>query len=120
MKKTVFFGLLVILLVFGFLGCDTNGNNNGNDNPFLGTWIQDGSGGAVKVVVNDSAWVASDNNITYNSGTYNYTGTTGIFTVTYKGNGSAEVGSTGSVEIQSGKMVFTAFTDPNMNGTYSK
>ena len=31
MKKTVFFGLLVIVLVFGFIGCD-NGTTSGNGN----------------------------------------------------------------------------------------
>ena len=45
MKKTVFFGLLVTLLVFGFVNCDTdtsNGNySNGQNTPFEGTWISD-------------------------------------------------------------------------------
>jgi hypothetical protein len=40
MKKTVFFGLLVIILVFGFIGCD-NGNGGGDDE-FTVTFDLDG------------------------------------------------------------------------------
>jgi len=48
MKKTVFSGLLAIMLVFGFIGCD-NGTKNGNadnsiPNEFHGTWVSLHSG----------------------------------------------------------------------------
>jgi uncharacterized repeat protein (TIGR02543 family) len=47
MKNTVVFGLLVILLTFGFLGCE-NGNDNGNDE-FTVTFDSNGGSDVAKI-----------------------------------------------------------------------
>jgi hypothetical protein len=95
--------------------------DSGGTNNFVGTWTQDGSGGSVKVVLTQTNWTATYNNATYNAGTYTYDGTTATWTVTNKGQGSANVGATGNATIQSnGKMVVANFADSAMNGTYTK
>ncbi|MCL2129093.1 MAG: hypothetical protein FWH35_01900, partial [Treponema sp.] len=55
MKKTVFFGLLVIILTFSFIGCD-NGNESNNDDPspYAGNWTGigiDAGGNTVNVIL---------------------------------------------------------------------
>ena len=66
MKKTVFFGMLVILLAFGFLGCDNdniNGNGDDHDNDHVATTFTvtfDTDGGTL---TQDSVSVISGNSI---------------------------------------------------------
>jgi len=124
MLKKRLFGMMTlmvgVILVFCLVGCDDGSKDDGNGNPFAGTWTQDGTGGAVKVVLTSSTWTARYNNSVYNEGTYTYEGSTATWTVTNKGMGSAVVGATGSASISNGKMVVSNFSDNAMNGTYSK
>jgi len=39
MKKNVFFGLLVLILAFCFIGCDTDNINSNTDLSLNGTWV---------------------------------------------------------------------------------
>jgi len=92
MKKNAIFGLLVILLVFSFLGCD-NGNDNDNENgetnqnPFIGTWSgtvttpspQLGAAVTVKFV-SDLTWNFSIVGHYSLKGTYTFDGNSGILT----------------------------------------
>ena len=60
MKKTVFFSLLAIMLVFGFLGCKDESESDPREN-FYGTWINSGSHST------DHTMVISRNNFTLTS-----------------------------------------------------
>ena len=118
-------GIIALFAVIGFsmVACGDNSGSGGENkiNPFVGTWIKDGSGGSVKITVTDSAWTAYYNSNIYCAGTYIYSESTATFTVTNKGMSSQNVGTTGNVTIQSnGKMVITSFTDTAANGTYTK
>jgi hypothetical protein len=63
MRKTVFYGLLVIILAFGFIACDDgnsndgngNGNGNGGGNPYAGNWVDlTGNGRKIVIIENNS------------------------------------------------------------------
>jgi hypothetical protein len=99
----------------------TRNNGSTNDNPFVGTWTQDGSGGSVKVEATENTWTAKYNNTLYNSGIYTYSGIPLVeWIVTDKGISDETVGGTGNAAIVNGKMIVSSFSDTNMNGTYSK
>lgn len=84
-KRKIWFGMLVIVLVFGVavIGCDTGNGNGSASNPFIGTWTgYDPDFERIRVVVGNSTWTVSwpDHptwviaGIYTNSGTYTYTG----------------------------------------------
>jgi hypothetical protein len=111
------------LLVLGlmFAACDNGTNDNGTENPFVGIWIKDYSGGSTKVTVTEDTWSAKHKDVFYNGGTYTYSGTpSSVWTVTDKGQGSAEPNETGNAAIANGKMTISDFSDSNMNGSYSR
>ena len=91
MKKTVLYGLLAIILVFGYVGCD-NGNDGGqtsNDNPFKGSWrgtIAEGplAGQVVTIIIDDTSWqylLASNYG---QKGIYTYIGNIATMTITHQ------------------------------------
>jgi len=105
-------------------GCDKKTGGSGGtvnpNNPFAGTWVQDGSGGSVTVVLTENTWTAKYENAIYNSGTYTYTGNTARWKITNEGIGSANVGDTGIATVLNNKMTVSNFSDDDMNGTYTK
>ena len=117
MKRRFAFAILVCSLVLFAASCNNDDDKDKVANPFKGSWTRDG----VTVVLTDNAWTAQAGGATYNSGTYTYSGKTATMTVTNKGMGSAEVGSSGTASIGSdNKLVVSGFTDTAMNGTYAK
>jgi len=83
MKKNVFFGLLTVLFVFGFIGCDKG--NEDLEGSWLG-WNGDGSAEKIwKFSGNEFlAIIADDNNA---KGTFTYNETVITFTVTHGWDG---------------------------------
>jgi hypothetical protein len=85
MKKTCLVGILSIVLVFGFTGCD-NANDNDNSQPsnnftegdLYGTWVGYLGTVTVTVVINASGWTTLIPDASnYNDyGTYTLTGNT--------------------------------------------
>jgi hypothetical protein len=114
--------IIAIAAVIGFsiVACGDGGGNSNGDNPFVGTWTKDDSGGNIKVTVTSTTWTATLSGSTYNSGTYTYSGNAAEYTITNKGSGSADAGSTGIATISGGEMILSDFSDSNMNGNYSK
>jgi len=83
MKKMYFFGLLVILLAFGFTGCDKDGGD-GIEDAFAGTWLgtDTSSGASVKIIAKDGHWKEwMNDNIEIVRGTYTVSGN--IVTIKY-------------------------------------
>jgi len=92
MNKNAFFGLLVLLLAFSFIGCD-----NDNGNPFVGTWsyTNDNNGVITTFIITETNWSLSvtgpdgegiqaerNGNYTYSGNTFTMTtGTTGSGTI---------------------------------------
>ena len=54
MKKFIFYGLLVILLVFGFISCDGDDNGINYESKFVGVWSADDSSHVRKFT--ESTW----------------------------------------------------------------
>ena len=75
MKKTAFFGLLAIMLAFGMIGCDINGDNGDND-PFKGTWEMTSGGVTNKIVAAEGRWKQLTNNKEVLRGSYSFSGNT--------------------------------------------
>jgi hypothetical protein len=65
MKKTVLFGLLVILLVFAMtvVGCDNDSTNGNDTSAYAGEWVDLGGNGR-KIVINNNGnftiWLVMD------------------------------------------------------------
>jgi len=77
MKKNAFFGLLVIVLAFGFIGCDDKTETpNGGEDAFAGTWLgTNGYSVPVKIIANDGHWKEwLNDNIEILRGTYTVSG----------------------------------------------
>ena len=81
MSKNAFFGLLVILLAFAFIGCD---NRNGGNN-FEGSWLGwNGDGSSEKIwEFNGNEFIAIIADINHAKGTFSYTETILTINVTH-------------------------------------
>ena len=72
-----------IALIVGFIGCD-NGTG-ANSTPFEGTWIT----GAYESTMVGYTWITKENGVNLSKGTFAYTSTVYIATVTHFWNGSS-------------------------------
>jgi hypothetical protein len=119
------FKLLFCLAVIGVIASCTRTADEEEDiidplDPFFGTWVHDASNGALTVIVDDDFWTAELSNVLYNSGIYYFEDDSAFFEITDQGKSSAKVGETGKGEIINNKFSVSGFSDPKMNGTYSK
>ena len=82
MKKNAFFGLLVILLAFGFIGCDTN---NGNDEEFVSSTNETISNDISSLGLIGTSAISSNENVA------TVVISSGKIKITSVGNGSAVI-----------------------------
>ena len=129
MKKISVFFTMVLFVALSFTSCskDDDGEKADPNNPYVGTWVKDGSDGDVVVVFTNTAWTAKYQNNTYNSGSYTWewidednANAYGEWTITNEGIGDAKKGDKGNAVIDSGKLFVSNFNDGNMNGSYTK
>lgn len=78
MKKTVFLGLVVILLTFGFISCSDDGDSYNNDpGEYAGTWTGNIMGASGTVTVSNAGWTLSVPSLWYgDTGNFNRNGNT--------------------------------------------
>jgi hypothetical protein len=99
----------VLIMMTAFASCKKDSNSSGGDeppvgeNPFLGKWIMDDND-AVTVEFKASTWVIKNENVTFCSGTYTYTGKTATLTVTDTGMSDAEEGDVGTAKVSGKKL----------------
>jgi hypothetical protein len=92
-KKSFFVGIPVMVMVFGLLiaGCDTG--TNSDSNPFVGTWIYDGSI-MMPLIMTDSTWeTPPDDKDKYQpqKGTYTRSGNTATLILTHSWDSDKEI-----------------------------
>jgi hypothetical protein len=123
MKKMVYrFGMAALVLALTVAACDTGGGGGGTgggSNPFVGTWEGvDSNGNNLALTLSDTGWECFSNHGYGWKGTYAYSGSIGIMTVTqikYPSSGwsPATGGGTGTV---SGNTLTATFTITSEDG----
>jgi hypothetical protein len=81
--KRFFVGMLVLMLVFGFIfvGCDNGTTDNTSANPFVGTWVNDASGYTLEIDQNN--WVLKNDGENYLKGKYAFNERNATLSVDY-------------------------------------
>jgi hypothetical protein len=123
MKKTVFFGLLVIILAFGFIGCDSDTD----DSPTVLTYEGniDGKPFVLKITNNSSFEFTVDGKTSKGTAlkvgdNWSFTSSSGdTFTVTITSSGVTGISGTITFE-DGGEMSGTFTVTQTLSGTYSR